>query len=482
MRLTLMLPIARYGDHGLKLFLIHWLSGSARVWQELGGLLAERGVQCIGIDLPGFGNAAGVAGYSVAAMCEAVAATIQAVRAEDGDEPWLLAGHSMGGRVASVVARSAADGSSMLKGLQGLVLFSPSPPGPEPMKESKREHLLSFIGEASGNVKKDRQRAAEFVQENTGKLPLPESVQDRAVEDVLRMNRTAFRAWLEHGSREDWRSVVGALSLPALIFAGSEEEALGPEAQRDETLPHFNAGQLVVLQGAGHLAPLERPMEVAEHLSEFVQRIGLRLRNEQELGPHFSALLHSTRTSAATREAMQKRLTSSEGWNYTPRALDPSQFRTVRAVAARIVPNAGFDLAAGIDMRLAQGRGDGWRPELLSEDLEAWKRGLRSLDGAATHAYDVPFISLHPAHQDELLRRSADGSLGKGLLGALGLGATADAYTADQMKLWFEEVRGTFAKAYMAHPATMERVGFTGFADEGGFTQLRVNEKEIFEA
>ena len=50
------------------------------------------------------------------------------------------------------------------------------------------------------------------------------------------------------------------------------------------------------------------------------------------------------------------------------------------------------------------------------------------------------------------------------------------------MKQWFDEVRGELGKLYMSDPRVMERIGFTGFADEAGFTQVRLRQTEEFES
>jgi len=50
---------------------------------------------------------------------------------------WMLVGHSMGGKIATIVAARARDGERGLSGLAGIVLVTASPPAPEPMEESR---------------------------------------------------------------------------------------------------------------------------------------------------------------------------------------------------------------------------------------------------------------------------------------------------------------------------------------------------------
>jgi pimeloyl-ACP methyl ester carboxylesterase len=460
--------------------MLHWLGGSGRTWTDVSQRLSRRGMRCAMVDLPGFGDAVEQTGYDVGSMANAVVVTVRGLGLNGA--PWLLAGHSMGGKVAAVVARRAMDGEAGLEGLRGLVMVSPSPPGQEPMKESKRKEMLDSLGQSSGDAKEDRKRAVKFVEDNVGKVDLPAELEARTVADVLRMNRAAFRAWLEGGSLEDWSAFVGKVSLPALVFAGSEEKALGPAVQREHLLPHLPEGRLLPLVGAGHLGPLERVDEISEHVLEFVAGLGLELLAEtRTLGAEFRAVMLSERTSSQTRAVMLARL--AQDAVPVEVAFDAETRRTLRALVEAVVPDAGFDLTARVETLLASGATDGTQADDLPAGSEAWRVGLLSLDVAAERAHGVSFLALDAGRREELLKTAAVGELGKGLLGSIGLGEGAQAYSAEQMKLWFEEVRGVVVKLFVADPRTLERMGFVGFADDPhGFTQIRLGEPEEFGA
>ncbi len=476
-----MLPFARVGERGPLLVMLHWLGGDSSSWTAVSHVLSQRGMRCAALDLPGFGRAANTAGYSVAAMADAVVETVRSLRF-DGNEPWLLAGHSMGGKVAAVVARRALDGEGGLDRLHGLLLMSASPPGPEPMGENKRSEMLASLGESTGKNAEDRARAKKFVESNTGKLAIPPMLLEQAIDAVLRMSRTAFRAWMEHGSNEDWRDRVGVLDLPSLVFAGTEDAALGPGSQREHTLPHLPRATTVVLKAAGHLLPLERPGIVAEYVTQFVTDIGLRLPVVQSApGSAFAGLIASERTSPETRRVMEARLTGAQDWNATSAFFTAAEFRTLRALVGRVVPEAGWDVAASLDAQLAEARGDGWRFADLPPDGDAWRCGLASLDAGAGRAHGVEFAALFPDQQDGLLQEACAGELGRGILGTIGVGNSAEAFSAEAMQQWFEDVRARCAQTYVADPRGMERVGFTGFADDMGFTQVQLGQREDFE-
>jgi pimeloyl-ACP methyl ester carboxylesterase len=117
------------------LVLLHFLGGSLREWDEVVALLGDS-FQTLALDLPGFGSSAAITGYTVAEMADAVQATIAAA----GLSRYVLVGHSMGGKVAAVIARRMEDSQSAA--LAGLILVAASPPGPEPMEDAKRAAMI----------------------------------------------------------------------------------------------------------------------------------------------------------------------------------------------------------------------------------------------------------------------------------------------------------------------------------------------------
>ncbi len=236
-------------------FLLHYLGGSRRSWDGVVSRLRPR-LHCAAPDLPGFGDDAAVAGYSVTAMADAVCQMVRAA----SPVTWLLVGHSMGAKVAAVVARRAEDGEAGLAGLRGVVAVAGSPPSPEPMQASQRDEMLTWF---AGNAAQSREQATRFVGRNIS-AALPGPLHSQAVADAARSHPAAWRAWLEHGSQEDWSARVGVLRTPALLVAGADDTPLGPDGQRRYALPHYAQARLICLQGAKHLLPLERPDDLAD--------------------------------------------------------------------------------------------------------------------------------------------------------------------------------------------------------------------------
>ncbi len=483
-----MLTYRTHGTQGPTLVLLHWLGGSARTWNDLGTILAARGLRCVAIDLPGFGDSVDNTSYSVQAMTDEVLVTLRSLDAACFSSGWLLGGHSMGGKIATVLTRSLLDDTSQPAAPTGIVLISPSPARPEPMKDSKRSEMLDALGQSTGDAEKDRKHAMKFVDDNVGTLALDPAVHERTVNDVLRMSRAAFSAWLtdadgqQAGSREDWSARVGTLPVPTIVFAGTEDAALGPDAQREHTLPHVNTAELITLDATGHLCPLERPAEIAEHILTFAASLGLTpTAPTKGLSPGFEQLLHSARTSPQTRAVMSARLDD------TPTPLQTfreSELPTLHALIDAVIPSAPANLVTRLDQGLAKPHADGWRFDDLPPDAAAWHQGLASLDAAAHRDHGVAFVALTPTLRHDLLLKAQQGKLSRGALGALHLGDSAHAFTAAQMQHWFEDVRSELTRLYISDPRILDRIGFTGFADDpgvpgvpGGFVQIRLEDQ-----
>jgi pimeloyl-ACP methyl ester carboxylesterase len=458
-----MLAARSTGSGSPTLVFMHFLGGSAREWQEVIAELGP-GVHAVTVDLPGFGGSAQHPGYTVSQMAGAIAELISSLHLQR----YVLVGHSMSAKVAAVLASRAAQnapGAELLSGLEGLVLIAPSPVEPEPIPDSKRTAMLANLGEPRDG---DEARARSYITKNEAR-DIPEPVLSRAVEDVLRMNRAAWVAWLEHGSREDWAERVGVLTLPALIVVGEKDTSLGLDVQQQLTLPHYMSATLAIVPACGHLIPMEKPHELAALLTTFLTTF-LPLLNPSVPAPYLK-FIHSDRVSPRTRELLLERL---EPRNPLPTALSEPQLQTLRAVVDRVIPQASsapIDIAGFIEERLASGQGDGWRYDPLPPDRDAYAASLDALDLMAALLHERPFIALTGQEQDSLLTQIA----AKGPI------------EAPHLFRWFEDLRADAVQAWMSHPATLARIGYSGIGIGGahtpyaGFVSLGPGVSELWE-
>lgn len=245
-----MLPYSSQGQGEIALVLMHYLGGSHRTWFPALPYL-DRHCRCVALNTPGFGDAANVAGYDVESMVRQVDETIR----ELGLARVILVGHSMTGKVALALAARRPDY------LEKLILVAPSPPTPQPMSEQDRQAQASYQG--------TRAEAERFV-EGACSAALPDVVRDVAIADAQSASLAAWHAWPLSGSREDWRDRIGKIDIPALLVLGSEDGNVpGIEAQQEMMQTHFPQGRLEVINGAGHLMPMQTPQQLAALMLAF---------------------------------------------------------------------------------------------------------------------------------------------------------------------------------------------------------------------
>jgi len=228
---------------------LHYWAGAGREFDLLRPLLRPD-TTLLAPDLPGFGGQPAPAGfdYSVRAYVDWVAAYVT----HHGLTDFTLLGHSMGGKIALVLA------ARQPAGLRRLVLLSPSPPAGEPMSEDDRTAALAAFGKVV--------EAGKTFQKITWQA-LPAAHREAVIADIMRCSHPAWDAWLTTGSREDISAQLARLAVPCHLLVGAHDQAITPATQRQRTMPHLPAGTVCqVVPEVGHLLPLEAPAIIAKLL------------------------------------------------------------------------------------------------------------------------------------------------------------------------------------------------------------------------
>jgi pimeloyl-ACP methyl ester carboxylesterase len=245
------LHVEEQGAGDLALIFLHYWGGSSRTWRHVTPPLAKS-YRTIATDHRGWGESdAPLGGYALADLADDAAGVIDAL----GIQRHVLVGHSMGGKVAQLLA------SRRPVGLLGLVLVAPAPPTPLRLPADARE--------AMADAYSSRQSVdATIDQVLTGK---PLSPEDRAqvITDSLRGAPPAKAAWPNSTSQEDISVAVAAINVPTLVIGGELDRVDTVDALRSELLPRIPQAMLEVLPGTGHLSPLESPEEIAGLIAEF---------------------------------------------------------------------------------------------------------------------------------------------------------------------------------------------------------------------
>lgn len=238
------------------LLFLHYWGGSARTWAPVMAALAGS-YRCVAPDLRGWGASAAPAddAYALADLAADVEALIAALNLKE----YVLVGHSMGGKVAQLLA------SRRPAGLAGVVLVAPAPPTPLHMAPEAIAAMQSaYVSRESVNGAIDHMLTA---------APLTPALREQVIEDSLRGARAAKLAWPMHTSREDITAQVGAIDVPVLVVSGALDRVDPVAILQAELLTRVPSATLQVLPGIGHLSPLEAPRQVAQRIDAFVTRL-----------------------------------------------------------------------------------------------------------------------------------------------------------------------------------------------------------------
>jgi pimeloyl-ACP methyl ester carboxylesterase len=240
---------------GLPLVFLHSWAGSARSWKYVVDALPSR-LRTITVDHRGWGRSEShLSGFDLAGLASDAKEVVKALKLDR----YVLIGHSMGGKVAQLIA------SERPEKLSGLILVAPAMPGPLRFPPERREDMVHTMD------------SAVLIQQTidnmlTAKRLSPE-VNAQVIEDALRGSPEAKRAWPISASQEDIRERVGLIQVPTLVIAGELDKVDPVSELQSELLSRISRAEMKIIPATGHLSPLESPIEVAELIIRFLEQM-----------------------------------------------------------------------------------------------------------------------------------------------------------------------------------------------------------------
>ncbi|WP_029686111.1 alpha/beta fold hydrolase [Tatumella saanichensis] len=247
--------VEQYGCGEWTLVFLHYYGGSSRTWQRVISQLSDQ-YSIIAIDHRGWGHSdAPGSGYQIADLASDAEGVIAALKLKR----YILIGHSMGGKVAQLMA------SRRPQGLEGLILIAPSPPSPMRLSAEERDRLVNAYSS---------RESVEFVIDNvlTSK-PLSPEIREQVIEDSLNASAAAKAAWPEIAMNEDITREVAAINVPVTVISGEFDRVDTPDRLQKELLPRIPHAAMRIIEGTGHLSPLESPQDIAGYISNFAASI-----------------------------------------------------------------------------------------------------------------------------------------------------------------------------------------------------------------
>lgn len=246
------------GHEGIPVLFVHGYPLDRSMWQNQ--LVGITGHRLIAPDLRGFGDSSEAAAPDA---MEAHASDLVALLDALAIDRAVVVGLSMGGYVALAMAERHRDR------LAGLVLMDTRAGADDADGRAGRDAAIATI----------REKGAGPVLGGLADKLFAESTAAGVREAVAqRMGRVApatlVASLAAMRDRPDRRPVLAGLAgLPTLVIVGTEDRITPPAVAREMAAAVAGA-ELVEVEGAAHLPPLERPATVNEALQAFLDRLG----------------------------------------------------------------------------------------------------------------------------------------------------------------------------------------------------------------
>jgi pimeloyl-ACP methyl ester carboxylesterase len=256
------LPYARaLGDHGSPVVFLHGLFGQGRNWTQIGKALAQRH-RVLLVDLPHHGRSGWEDRFDYLRVADQVAGLL------DVDDPVALVGHSLGGKVAMVLALRHPEF------VERLCVVDVSPVAYDHLSEFER-YVAAMRGLDLGTL----------TQRSDADAALASAVPDATVRAFLLQNLR------RHGDIWRWQANLDVLGTalpaigdwpearlaglppyagPVLWVAGARSNYVRPEyaGAMDRWFP---GNRRVTVKDAGHWVHSEQPEVFLEVLRRFVE-------------------------------------------------------------------------------------------------------------------------------------------------------------------------------------------------------------------
>ena len=237
------------------LVFLHGLGGGHAAWNPQLAYFRRRGYPCTAWDQPGYGAAPMVEPYTF----ETVAAKLKEVVSS----PSVLVGHSMGGFVAQeAYARFPGIVKALVLGFTSAAFAGGG------------EFARQFIAARTGLLDEGKtmaEVAARLMPTMRGSKSDPAGL--AAAERVMAGIATdTYRKAAQLLTTFDRSAQLERIAVPTLIVAGSEDKTAPPSAMQRmaEKIP---GAQFVLLEGCGHLGPMDQPAAFNAALEAFLKKL-----------------------------------------------------------------------------------------------------------------------------------------------------------------------------------------------------------------
>jgi len=227
------------------LLFIHGAGGNKNHWlHQFDGLRSAFNIMVV--ELPGHGASSVQGANRVERYAEDVAYVIDAV----APTPPILAGHSMGGAIAQIVALNFPDKIS------GLILVGTG-------------CRLKVVPSILNGLLEDFEETVEMINHYAFSKMTPETLVQQSTDEMVKTPPSVLHGDFLACDRFDTCDKLGDISLPTLILCG-EDDQLTPVKYSEFLLKILPNARLQIFPEAGHMVMMEKPEEVNTAIRRFV--------------------------------------------------------------------------------------------------------------------------------------------------------------------------------------------------------------------
>ena len=238
------------------LVFLHGVGGGHHAWEDQVPYFGGLGYPSHAWDQPGYGKSAIVEPYDLEQVSAALARLIESL----GGEPVVLIGHSMGG----LIAQETYVRHPQLVKAMALCFTSPAFAGGS--SDFTRQFLAARIGPLDEG-KSMAEIAAKLIPTMGSNSKLAEQI-------MAGVPPETYRKAVHLLTTFDRRKELADIKVPTLLVAGSDDKT-APPAMMERMAQRIPGAQYVLLEGCGHLGPMDQPAAFNGALHSFLIGNGL---------------------------------------------------------------------------------------------------------------------------------------------------------------------------------------------------------------
>lgn len=240
--------------------LVHGNSLSRSIWEPFAQVLRARGLNVHALDLPGHGHGARLpedARYTLDLFADHVARLAGSMASS------VLVGHSLGGHVCARVP-------AMVSSVKGVVLFG------APLLRNAADMTKAFIPVPALAKAYTPELTPDDARELARAYTWPDHPGIEAIsEDILNTDprvRAHLGMYLAAGQLPNEVAILGSTLVPVCIVHGRMDPFI-QEDYLDELAVELSASPVRMLAEAGHTPQLQCPVDLADVVFEFMDRL-----------------------------------------------------------------------------------------------------------------------------------------------------------------------------------------------------------------